>query len=245
MAQKPTLSQLLAMGASPMAHTGLYVPVLVIPNTTACIAYNEAHVDSPATLVWGLSLAETSGLFDDRIFASCRANCRCPSPRDSLLSFKLAKARKMYEARQRERVEPDLNVLEPDMSDYDGLLFPGEQRGKETVRGQCGVACNGEYKCAGQRDRPNLVRGKCVCKAVPVAKKSWAVLGCAAQASKGFARLGGRRRAIEVEEEHFCPCNATYVSAGCCGSDGLVWERPEERMGSLWTIDQAEDDSLP
>ncbi|KAI9669000.1 MAG: hypothetical protein M1817_005157 [Caeruleum heppii] len=31
-----------------------------------------------------------------------------------------------------------------------------------------------------------------------------------------------------------CPCNATYVSYGCCeSSDGLIWENPAKRLGEL------------
>ena len=31
-----------------------------------------------------------------------------------------------------------------------------------------------------------------------------------------------------------CPCNATYVSYGCCGAvDGLVWEEEHFKLGEL------------
>ena len=30
-----------------------------------------------------------------------------------------------------------------------------------------------------------------------------------------------------------CPCNSTYVSLGCCHSDGMIWEAPELKLGEL------------
>lgn len=31
-----------------------------------------------------------------------------------------------------------------------------------------------------------------------------------------------------------CPCNATCISYGCCGSGtGIVWETPDQKLGEL------------
>ncbi|KAI9889781.1 MAG: hypothetical protein M1814_004983 [Vezdaea aestivalis] len=55
----------------------------------------------------------------------------------------------------------------------------------------------------------------------------------------GLVRSGlfGRRVETKEEEEGIrwgCPCNASYVSEGCCGSEsGVLWEGKEMRMGAL------------
>ncbi|KAI9890865.1 MAG: hypothetical protein M1814_003504 [Vezdaea aestivalis] len=83
--------------------------------------------------------------------------------------------------------------------------------------------------------------GGCACLASEVRKGTFKPMGCGRQeglttTERGW--LGGR--SIDIGDPGAetgrwgCPCNASYVSRGCCGADeGMVWEGMEFKMGIL------------
>ncbi|KAI9891752.1 MAG: hypothetical protein M1814_002502 [Vezdaea aestivalis] len=96
---------------------------------------------------------------------------------------------------------------------------------ESTIQGICGIKCqrrrDGSLGCAGS------VAGACACAAVWVGTGLWDLGGCR-------HKIGGGSRGKRDEGAWACPCNATYVSAGCCGNtDGVVYEAAEMRLGRL------------
>ena len=108
----------------------------------------------------------------------------------------------------------------------------------------CGSNCTSQADCKGGAGG----NGNCTCLA---AQKGTFEPGIGAMAfvaacivsmagSKGGGVGGGGKRSLtgegmgEGEGGWACPCNATYVSRGCCGvGDGLVWEAEEFKLGEL------------
>ncbi|KAI9892118.1 MAG: hypothetical protein M1814_001824 [Vezdaea aestivalis] len=96
----------------------------------------------------------------------------------------------------------------------------------------------GRGKCRGMSDQVcGGVVGKCLCGAQLIMGLGTGVGKYRGVCRGMFVGLGGRA-------EMPCACNSTYVSGGCCGaSDGMVWERPEARLGVLSDEDEDEDES--
>ena len=110
-----------------------------------------------------------------------------------------------------------------------------------TITQQCSSGSTGQCKCTAQPiggERGSIVQFSGSCATVHIEPKSIdrieddkvhdgsSTSVMVADDTTGFFAANGDRIA--------CPCNATYVSYGCCGSGtGIVWETPDQKLGEL------------
>ena len=110
-----------------------------------------------------------------------------------------------------------------------------------SVTQQCSLESTAQCKCTAQPvggAQDSMIRFSGSCAAVhsvhdPAgprhdnpARDDTSTSHLVADGSAGFFAVNGDRVA--------CPCNATYVSYGCCESrTGIVWETPDKKLGEL------------
>lgn len=106
-------------------------------------------------------------------------------------------------------------------------LPPGVRRAPDDVGCHCVVK---DLTQQFVRGMSNIITSVAVCALVGVGSKAVGY----SPGYRGSRGLGLRGRSV-VQNRHACPCNTSYVSYECCGTDGLVWERPEAKLGVLGT----------
>lgn len=192
----------------------------------------------------------------------CRRYCRCANRQNRFSNFDEAFAREMAaglgSVRQSSRavgqpvvvvshVVPGVDRPEqigtnrPFSRSLDALQEGMCGRNCSTITQQCSSGSTGQCKCAAQPIggvRDSIVRFAGACAPVHSVPKRINPIGdkqvpdgsstsvMVADDTAGFFAANGERVA--------CPCNATYVSYGCCGSEtGIVWETPDKKLGEL------------
>lgn len=93
---------------------------------------------------------------------------------------------------------------------------------------QCGNNCTSAKDCSA----PVGSNDTCTCQAHSSQYQPGS--GTVAFIAACMVTLGSGGNGKRDEALLPCPCNSTYVSHGCCDAiDGVVWEPPELRLGSL------------
>ena len=168
----------------------------------------------------------------------CKGKCKCPRPReetgtrrsrpgdlDSTTRFGFNPGRRVDPAAQMGRNQPLSEIFVsplrvPPLRQNFGLSYQARAKSINSAAADlevssCVASCTkSNFKCASNR---------CQCRVNRVEGGLWNLIGCTA------SKLGKRD-----DEESSCPCNASYVSHGCCDSKhGLVWEHPNQNLGRL------------
>jgi hypothetical protein len=98
------------------------------------------------------------------------------------------------------------------------------------------ATCNAIEKCT----NPLECGDSCICQALyqafdPIGFNPYEFISKCAVAAVAVAISNAKKNYPRDIESNamICPCNASYVSKSCCGSDGLVWEAPGLRLGYL------------
>lgn len=145
------------------------------------------------------------------------------------------------------RVETRTLVPLPRQTDVEVGEVQAMWRGKDNYRRRkvatCGMTCEGPGACSGgcdcvpydsslaRRRRANvlLLGAEIVLYALAVCAFAEEVYKVEAS-HRRYSGLGRR----DMHSGPACVCNATYISAACCGSaTGIVWESPDAKIGEL------------
>lgn len=106
-------------------------------------------------------------------------------------------------------------------TDHLAKAAPGIDVEPSVLQDQCGNSCTTNKDCN--------TSGKSSCMCSAQSEQYQPGSGTVAFVAACIISMSGKR-----EESMPCPCNGSYVSHGCCGSeDGVVWEAEEFKLGEL------------